>query len=107
MNNKNKLDYKQITKKRFLFLHKTGVLLLVQSVNNISLNDILKAIDNIPYNLKTYPVSRVDVKNDKTSLTTIYKYKKFFIVDTIIDNSKDCNCSWNDKTTNSIIYKLK
>jgi hypothetical protein len=107
MNNKNRLDYKQIIKKRFLFLHKTKALLLIQSINNISLNDTLKAIDNIPYNLKTYPVLKVDVKNDKISFTTIYKYKKFFIVDTIINNLKNCNCSWNNKTTNSIIYKLK
>ena len=108
----------KITKKEFKSIY--NKLRLIQGgIKNKSLHELSKAIDNIPPDFKTLPVTSIDTGSQGNHcITTIYRYvtkslintpalknNVFYIVDTLLNNSKNKECSWNDKVNYSTVYK--
>ena len=100
----------KITKKQFLDLHKNGKLGLVaggvkQDAKKI-IEILKKNIDKIEYKKTT----RVDVGDGPDTKNVIYHAeisgKTFFILETIIDNSKNPGVSWDTIDTYSNVYIL-
>lgn len=104
----------QITKKAFKVLHSGGMLVGIYIPPfKKSKEDILLIIQNQGIDLVKYPTfktSRIDLANDHdyrttTTYRTIIQGIQCYFVETIEDNSKNPNCSWDSVDTNTIIYR--
>ena len=77
------------------------------------LPEVLDIIDNAPITTleNTKETSRYDIDNYHDIKTvTIYKHSNkhntFYIVYTVMDNSKNSNVSWNETTYHCVIYVI-
>jgi hypothetical protein len=102
---------KKITKKEFIALHKSGKLKLIQGYTQMPKNEILDILNDIT-DISEYfkPVSNYgNLASDKSGMVTvtIYKHNQFIFVETIVDNSKNPECSWNETEVFNTIYYME
>ena len=108
----------KITKNDFRRIHSSGNLTILGSMFGMDketvLSKMLKGIESGKFHSiaesKTRPVSRIDLKNDSGHIVTacygdIIDECKVYFVETVIDNSKNSQCSWNDIETNTVVYR--
>ena len=97
----------KITKKEFLNLHKNDKIELIGSFWKHNKRDVKKALENYEGILEPIKTTRVDVANSRSLINNVYTDKEFIYLEQLNDASKDENCSWDDVTVNTILYKRK
>ena len=96
----------KLTKKEFKELHSNNKLLLVQACYKHNKEEVKEALNNYKGDIKGIKTSKVDIDNYKDIITReVYKDKDFIYLEEVHNASKDNNCSWNDITYNTILYK--
>ena len=101
-------DIMKVTKKEFISLYPK---MRLAGVIDRELPEVLAMIDNAPIatieNTKETTRHSIDNYHDIVT-TTIHKYSNkhntFYIVYTVLDNSKNSDVSWNETTYHCTIY---
>jgi hypothetical protein len=100
----------KVTKKEFISLYPK---MRLAGVIDRELPEVLAMIDNAPIATieNTKETSRYDIDNYHDIKTvTIYKHSNkhntFYIVYTVLDNSKNSDVSWNETTYHCTIYVI-
>ena len=95
---------KQITKKEFIARHEAGELQLICGMVKKTVKEVEEAIDRVRNNIEQYVIptsSYGNISTDKNGyqICNIYMSdcENFIFIETLIDNSKSNQCSFNYK----------